>query len=96
MPSSWIHKLSVSCLLKDHKFLSSGIAVLCSCRNDICYDLDDSCSDQGSAFPGGMCVPDQACAIIQDDGLRLGYVVAHEIGHTYEFSSTENVGFEPN
>jgi hypothetical protein len=70
---------------------SHDVAVFLS-RNSICSELDGSCRDQGLAFSGGMCMPDHACAIVQDKGLHLGHVLAHEIGHTMGMLHDEDAG----
>ncbi|GJQ74295.1 hypothetical protein Trydic_g19191 [Trypoxylus dichotomus] len=56
------------------------IAVLLT-RIDICGS-DNSCGLLGASKIGGMCDPHNQAAICEDNGLRLGYVIAHEIAHT--------------
>nr|XP_022900548.1 A disintegrin and metalloproteinase with thrombospondin motifs 6-like isoform X1 [Onthophagus taurus] len=56
------------------------IAVLIT-RVDIC-GADSTCGLLGSSKIGGMCDPQNQAAICEDNGLRLGFVIAHEIAHT--------------
>ncbi|KAF5307127.1 hypothetical protein FQR65_LT07111 [Abscondita terminalis] len=50
-------------------------------RIDICGD-DDNCGILGASVKGGICDPKHQAAVCEDSGLRLGFIMAHEIGHT--------------
>lgn len=52
----------------------------------VCFrlDLEDNYGGKGInglSNPKTMCVPDQRCAIVEDEGPILGITLAHEIGH---------------
>lgn len=53
-------------------------------RTDICGS-DRNCAIVGAARVGGMCDPADSAALCEDNGLRLGFVIAHEIAHTLVF-----------
>lgn len=57
----------------------------CVCRIDICSD-DKNCGILGGSRMGGMCDPANSVAVCEDNGLRLGFVIAHEIAHTWVFA----------
>lgn len=60
----------------------------------ICAD-DRTCGFLGAARIGSMCDPDNSAAICQDSGLRLGFVIAHELGHTLVFTFIHSISFFP-
>lgn len=49
-------------------------------RLDVCDDMK-MCGWLGAARVGGVCDPNHQVALCQDVGLRLGFVIAHQIGH---------------
>nr|CAD7397273.1 unnamed protein product [Timema poppensis] len=56
------------------------VAVLLT-RTDIC-DTDGDCGLLGIAKMAGTCEPTLSCAVNEDNGMKLGYTVTHEVGHT--------------
>lgn len=54
-------------------------------RTDIC-ESDKNCAILGAARVGSMCDPADSAALCEDNGLRLGFVIAHEIAHTLVFT----------
>ncbi|XP_046392172.1 A disintegrin and metalloproteinase with thrombospondin motifs 12-like [Ischnura elegans] len=58
------------------------IAVLFT-RHDLCSkeDHEGACGLLGLAYVAGVCDPQKSCSINEDNGLLLGVVTAHEIGH---------------
>ncbi|CAG2055758.1 unnamed protein product, partial [Timema podura] len=56
------------------------VAVLLT-RTDIC-DTDGDCGLLGIAKMAGTCEPTLSCAVNEDSGMKLGYTVTHEVGHT--------------
>ncbi|XP_046400588.1 A disintegrin and metalloproteinase with thrombospondin motifs 12-like isoform X2 [Ischnura elegans] len=56
------------------------LAVLLT-RVDICAE-GDTCGVLGLSKIGGTCDPLSQCNICEDSGLKLGYVITHEIGHS--------------
>ncbi|KAI4488513.1 hypothetical protein M0802_011553 [Mischocyttarus mexicanus] len=65
---------------KDHKHPNHfDIAVLVT-RYDICSEKT-SCDLMGLAYVAAACDSAKAACINEDDGLLLGVVVAHEVGH---------------
>lgn len=59
-------------------------------RIDICDD-DDDCGLLGASIVGSICDPLDQVVLCEDNGLRLGFNIAHQIGHTSVF--TYNVIF---
>lgn len=55
-------------------------------RTDVCGS-DKNCAILGAARVGSMCDPVDSAALCEDNGLRLGFVIAHEIAHTLVFST---------
>nr|CAD7573895.1 unnamed protein product [Timema californicum] len=52
-----------------------------SVGTDIC-DTDGDCGLLGIAKMAGTCEPTLSCAVNEDNGMKLGYTVTHEVGHT--------------
>jgi ssRNA-specific RNase YbeY (16S rRNA maturation enzyme) len=48
-------------------------------RQDLCSD--GSCGLLGLAYVASVCVPENSCAVNEDNGLQLGVTITHEIGH---------------
>lgn len=55
------------------------VAVLVT-RVDLC-DEGDQCGLLGLAYTGGACSRVAQCNVNEDNGLALGFVITHEIGH---------------
>ncbi|KAK4881405.1 hypothetical protein RN001_004724 [Aquatica leii] len=64
------------------------VAILLT-RRDICGD-DDNCGILGASVMGGICDPEHQAAVCVDRGLRLGFIIAHEIGHTLAIPHDES------
>lgn len=58
----------------DHAFLFIG--------RGMCYGENKDCWELGRAWIEGMCNNHYSCSIISDKGLHVGFVTAHEIGHS--------------
>ncbi|KAL1516603.1 hypothetical protein ABEB36_000497 [Hypothenemus hampei] len=56
----------------------ADIALLLT-RMDVCYGKD--CEIVGQSFIGSPCKKGMNCAFCEDNGLELGLVIAHQIGH---------------
>lgn len=63
---------------KDDRSQHHDTALLLT-RRDIC--TDESCHLLGLANVATICVPEDSCAINEDNGLMLGVTITHEIGH---------------
>lgn len=59
-------------------------------RTDICGS-DKNCAILGAARIGSMCDPADSAALCEDNGLRLGFVIAHEIAHTLVFTGKKSI-----
>lgn len=71
----WAEKINP----KDHTHPQHhDIAVLLT-KLDLC--MGENCDLLGLANVASACNPRYSCAINEDNGLQIGYVVAHEIGH---------------
>lgn len=55
-------------------------------RHDLC--TKENCDLLGLANVAAACLPSDSCAITEDNGLILGVVLAHEIGHMYVYFTT--------
>lgn len=62
-------------------------AILYVFRVDICDDEDD-CGLLGTSIVGSICDPLDQVVLCEDNGLRLGFNIAHQIGHTSVFHKT--------
>lgn len=58
----------------------------------ICAD-PKNCGFLGTARVGSMCDLENSAAICQDNGLRLGFVIAHQLGHTLVFTFVHSISF---
>ncbi|PSN39709.1 A disintegrin and metalloproteinase with thrombospondin motifs 12 [Blattella germanica] len=56
------------------------VAVLIT-RTNICVN-DVQCGLLGISKLAGTCDSKLSCCLCQDDGLKLGYVIAHELAHS--------------
>uniref|UniRef100_A0A1B6CIH1 Peptidase M12B domain-containing protein n=1 Tax=Clastoptera arizonana TaxID=38151 RepID=A0A1B6CIH1_9HEMI len=66
---------------KDHSHPNHHDLAILLTRYDLCTD-PGSCSLLGLAYVGSVCTTNRNCIINEDNGLILGVVIAHEIGHT--------------
>ncbi|KAF5299313.1 hypothetical protein FQA39_LY02486 [Lamprigera yunnana] len=73
----WQHKMNPG---DDNHPNHHDVAILLT-RVDICGD-ENNCGLLGASVMGGICDAKHQAALCQDTGLRLGFVIAHEIGHT--------------
>lgn len=73
----WQHKINPG---DDTHPNHHDLAVLVT-RIDICGD-ENNCGILGASVVGGVCDPKHQAVLCEDSGLRLGFVIAHEIGHT--------------
>lgn len=60
----------------------ASVTHLCSCRYDICSE-EVNCELMGLAHVAAACDSTKAACINEDNGLLLGIVIAHEVGHVY-------------
>jgi hypothetical protein len=51
--------------------------------NELCATSDIGCGELGRAYVQAMCRPAYACQVAYDSGVRSGFVVAHEAGHSF-------------
>ncbi|XP_072167328.1 A disintegrin and metalloproteinase with thrombospondin motifs 7-like [Diadema setosum] len=52
-------------------------------RTDLCKGINEPCNTLGLAHVRGMCHSEHSCSVNEDNGLSLGYTVAHEMGHNF-------------
>nr|XP_031838900.1 A disintegrin and metalloproteinase with thrombospondin motifs 7-like [Nomia melanderi] len=73
----WAHKLKP----KDENHPNHFDAAVLITRYDICSEGTE-CGLLGLAYVGAICIEHRGGSINEDNGLALGIVVAHELGHT--------------
>ncbi|XP_053976514.1 A disintegrin and metalloproteinase with thrombospondin motifs 7-like [Hylaeus volcanicus] len=82
--AKWSYKMNPPDFTHPNHF---DIGVLVT-RYDICSE-GTNCDLMGLAYVGTACNPEKAAAINEDNGLLLGIVIAHEVGHVMGCSHDE-------